>query len=369
MLTLNLISTIDKGALTRGIDNLLLTCVGLKAGESILLVQEPDSEKMYLPEVAKVVATRAGELGAQATVQTYKLITEPGKFPDTLIDAMNQTDHTIFMSRIGDYSRFVPFSGRSTKTQCYALDTKMLASHYAGACYQLMTQLHQKLEAELMTAKHWQLGCALGTDLSGDFSWPSQQGGKDDDFSLELFPVTTFKPVPCDNASGQVALSRWLMPGGVAKVQPSHISFDGVVMAEVSEGELIRFAGPATAVKQLNDHCDFVASTLNINRNRVHSWHAGLNPHTFFDDCMTNDLERWEGISFASPRYLHVHTCGDVPPGEITWSVFNPTVVIDGETYWENGQCVWYQREDNKALIAEVVGAECLLELSSCIKV
>ena len=48
---------------------------------------------------------------------------------------------------------------------------------------------------------------------------------------------------------------------------------------------------------------------------------------------------------------------------------FNPTVKIDGETYWENGQFVWYQREDNRALIEEVAGGECLLELSRCIRV
>ena len=39
-------------------------------------------------------------------------------------------------------------------------------------------------------------------------------GGSDDEFSLSLFPVTTFKPVPCDTANGTVALSRWLVPDG-----------------------------------------------------------------------------------------------------------------------------------------------------------
>jgi len=314
MSALNPTTDIDSNALIRGIDNLLLTCVGLRTGESLLLVKEPEHENI-------------------------------------------------------DYSRFVPIKGRSTKTQCYALDTQMFASHYAGVCYKLMTQLYKKFEHELMSAKHWEFSCALGTDLRGDFCWPSQQGGQDDDFSLQLFPVTTFKPIPCDNAHGHVALSRWLMPGGVAKVNPSHLHFDGVVLAKVDAGELKGFEGPAAVVQQLNEHCDFVAMSLNMNRNRIHSWHAGLNPHTFFDGSMTADLMRWENISFASPRYLHVHTCGDLPPGEITWSVFNPTVIIDGETYWENGQFVWYQREDNRALIAEAAGAECLLELSNTIQV
>ena len=359
----------DQVSLLRGIDNLLLTCVGMQTGDSVLLVQEPRNERIYCTQLTEKIAARVRQLGAKATLQTYDLITEPGAFPAELIKAMEQADHTIFLSRIGDYSRFVPISGRSTKTQCYALDAQMLASHYAGACYKLMTRLHQKLEAELMAAKHWNFSCALGTDLSGEFCWPSQQGGEDDDFTLQLFPVTTFKPVPCNTANGQVALSRWLMPGGVAKVEPSHLHFEGVVMAKVEAGSVSGFEGPAKVVKQANAHYDFVADSLQINRNRVHSWHAGINPHTAFDGCMVEELPRWESISFASPRYLHIHTCGDVPPGEITWSVFNPTVKIDGETYWKNGQFVWYQREDNRALIEEVAGGECLLELSRCIKV
>ncbi|MGB1309998.1 MAG: hypothetical protein ACPG47_02250 [Leucothrix sp.] len=365
----NPVTESDGEALKRGIDNLLLTCVGLQSGHSLLIVREPATEKIYCPTVAEQVAARANELGATVTVQSHEMITEAGQFPSELIHAMDQADHTVFMSRIGDYSRFVPLSGRSSKTQCYALNAHMLASHYAGACYKLMTQLYQKFEAELMAAKHWHFSCPLGTDLCGSFNWPSQQGGEDDEFSLQLFPVTTFKPVPCDDASGQVALSRWLLPGGVAKVEPAHIDFDGVVMATVDDGYLTGFEGPQTAVRQINDHTDFIANSLNINRNRLHSWHAGLNPHTFFDGCIINDLMRWEGTSFASPRYLHVHTCGDAPPGEIAWSVFNPTVVIDGETYWQDGQFIWYQRDDNQALIAQVAGAECLLEMSRCIKV
>ena len=369
MSVLNQPASIDPAALQRGIDNLLLTCVNLKHGESVLLVKEPDELPLYSSTICDLVAARVGELGGQATIEVYELITEAGNFPLELTLAIQRVDHTIFMSRIGDYSRFSPFSGRSTKTQCYALNEQMLVSHYAGTCYQLMTQLLKKFEAELMAAKEWQFSCALGTDLRGQFDWPSQAGGHDDDFSLELFPVTTFKPVPCNTANGIVALSRWLMPGSVAKVKPSHLDMDEVVMVKVNDGVIDHFEGSDEAVSAVNQHYDFVAETLGINRNRVHSWHAGLNPHTFFDGDMVTELERWEGTSFASPRYLHVHTCGDVPPGEITWSVFNPTVIIDGETYWENGQFVWYQREDNLALIREVAGAECLLEISRCIQV
>lgn len=363
------INPVNQSTLNGGIDNLLLTCMQLKPGERVLLVAEPKQEKMYSDTISQRVAARIVELGATVTIITHPMVKRVEDFSLELVATMQQVEHTLFMSRIGDYSRFMPFAGSSRKTQCYALDEAMFASHYAGACYQLMNHLHAKFEAELMSAQEWHISCPLGTNLSGTFCWPSLQGGEDEDFSLNMFPVTGFKPIPGDDARGQVVLSRWLLPGAAPKVQPGILNLDNSVMAEVRDGLLTGFSGAVDTVRTVNTHYDRIAEALGINRNRVHSWHAGLNPHTAFDGCMLTELERWEGISFASPRYLHVHTCGDYAPGEISWSVFNPTVTIDGEVWWQDGQLAWYQRADNLALINAVAGGDCLLEPSQCIKV
>ncbi|MGI9336566.1 MAG: hypothetical protein ACR2RL_25730, partial [Gammaproteobacteria bacterium] len=170
-------------------------------------------------------------------------------------------------------------------------------------------------------------------------------------------------------ANGTVVISRWLMPGGAAKVQPATVSFEGHVTMRVRDGMLGAVDGPTASVCTVAQHYDLVANELGVTRNRVHSWHAGINPHTFFTGPVEDDLERWGAVSFSSPRYLHFHTCGDVPPGEIAWSVFNPTVWVDGEIYWHGGQFVWLEREDNRALIARYPGAECLLAESADIGV
>ena len=181
---------------------------------------------------------------------------------------------------------------------------------------------------------------------------------------MQLFPVTTFKPVPCNAANGSVALSRWLMPGAAAKVDPAIVEFSDVVHAVVNDGELTDLKGNAESVQRINNHYDLVSKTLGIRRNRIHSWHAGMNPRTFFHGNANTELDEWSAISFASPRYLHFHTCGDIPPGEIAWSIFNPSVWIDDELYWQNGELVWLQRQDNQLLIEKTVDAECLLENS-----
>ena len=277
---------------------------------------------------------------------------------------MAQVDHVVFLNRIGDYARFVPLSGDASKTICYALDADMLGSAFAGLHHGLMTSLLQRLEQELTAAGNWRVTCPLGTDIAGTFCWPSLAGEADDDFTITLFPVTTFKPVPCRTAEGSVAISRWVMPGGADKLGQPLVRFNGVVCVDVAQGMVRGIRGAGDGVDVVRNHYDWVSRKLRINRDRVHSWHAGINPQTAFASPADEDPVRWGGISFGSPRYLHFHTCGDVPPGEITWSLFNPSVWIDGEQYWRDGDFVWLQRADNRQLIARYPGAKCLLDAS-----
>jgi hypothetical protein len=66
---------------------------------------------------------------------------------------------------------------------------------------------------------------------------------------------------------------------------------------------------------------------------------------------------------FASPRYLHFHTCGDYAPGEIAWSVIDTTVTLDGTPYWQDGRFVFLDREEVRALLADFPGCETAFEM------
>lgn len=346
--------------------NLLKNCLGVQKNDSILLVLEP-TDAFYEPNVASVIQDCLIDLNARATVIESPLISEPANFPRDVADAMKTHDHTLFLSRNGDYVRFTPLSSNSIPATSYTLNIDMLGAPYATVNNRLMKKLQHKLEEELMSASDWRIQCPLGTDLSGTFCWPSLAGGQDDELTTILFPIATFKPVPCNNSHGQVALSRWLMPGGAAKLDDADMTINGVVHAQINNGHLESFSGHDVEVAKLNKHYDYISSSLGINRNRIHSWHAGINPQTRFDWPADDFLDLWSAISFGSPKYLHFHTCGDEPPGEVAWSVFNPTITIDGTVFWESGEFIWLQREDNKALIESTAGAHYLLEPSLCI--
>jgi len=346
--------------------NLLKHSLNVQTNESVLLVLEP-SDSFYDHDVVNTINDCLIALHAQVTTMIPELISDPVEFPNDVSDAMSKHDHTLFLSRVGDYVRFVELPGNGNRVTSYTLNIDMLGAPYATIDNRLMLKLQHKLEDELMNASHWQIQCPLGTDLSGKFSWPSLDGGQDDDLTVSLFPVATFKPVPCGNASGQVALSRWLMPGGAAKLDNADTTINGVVYAHVLNGRLHSFSGAESEVIKLNGHYDYISESLGINRNRVHSWHVGINPQTSFDRSADEHLDLWSALSFGSPKYLHFHTCGDEPPGEVAWSVFDPTVFIDGSAYWENGEFVWLQRADNRTLIESYEGTHYLLEPSLAI--
>jgi hypothetical protein len=351
----------------RGADNLLIRSIGVKSGDTLLLVEEPEPCSRYDPAVADCIAEQAVYLGLSVERCKAELISDPADFPAELLARMTRVDHTVFLSRLGDYCRFTALEARCSKTICYVKSLEMLGSEFSATCNRLFSELLNKFEQELLAGNRWRIHCPLGTDIQGTFRWPSGEDLHAGDFSMNLFPVTTFIPVPCDTAHGRVALSRWLVPGAAAKVEPAYIPLDAVTFAEVEDGEITGFSGERKTVDKINRHYDHVAGLLGVTRNRVHSWHAGVNPFTSFhgDISLQQDLRQWEDISFASPRYLHFHTCGDIPPCEIAWSLFNPSVTIDDEAVWRDGQFLWFRRPDNLALLKQSPDGDALLRQSA----
>ncbi len=352
-----------------GADNLLRNCVDVRHGDKVLIVSEPENETHYDYELTQTITRHAISLGAIVTVIDAPIIKDPKDFPQHVVQQMSTVDHTLFLNRSADYVRFIKLNGACSKTICYALDVDMLESGFGAVHHELMTTLLRKLETELDNADYWQLTCPLGTNASGTFCWPNKSGGTDDDFTMNLFPVTTFKPVPCSTATGKFALSRWLIPGGAPGYQPATLNLDEPVFVHFVNGAITHFEGNQQSADAVSNHYENVGKHFGIDKNFVHSWHIGMNPLTAYHENPDEALERWSSISFASPRYLHFHTCGDYAPGEIAWSAFKATVIIDGKVYWQDGEFVWLQRADNKDLISQYPGAEVLLRQSECIGV
>ena len=105
----------------------------------------------------------------------------------------------------------------------------------------------------------------------------------------------------------------------------------------------------AAVVSKVRGHYRRVAELFGVDGSRVGSWHAGIHPKAFYPRKAQENLRRWGSVAFASPRYLHFHTCG-ADPGEIAWSIFDPTVELDGRAYYDGGRFVYLDAPDVQEL-------------------
>ncbi len=334
-----------------GADNLLTNCIGLQAGESLLLVTEDPALGYFGPGLADTIARHAQRMGAVVSLIDAPVIEDPADFPGDIRDAITRADHTIFLARLGDQVRFQSIPGNGSKTMCYALDRDYLAAPFAELNHQAMLSLKRALEESFDAADVWRVTCPLGTDITGRFP-PPPKHASEGEVTMHRFPMLTYRPVAAASMTGRVALSKWLIGTGSRLYQPYDVRFEGVVFAQVENGRIQDFEGDAASVARIRRHYEFVAERYGIDPSVVDSFHTGMNPQTFYSKPAETDFQRWGGVAFGAPHYLHFHTCGAYSPGEICWSVYDPTILVDGEAYWDNGVFRFVERPEIQALFA-----------------
>ncbi len=222
---------------------------------------------------------------------------------------------------------------------CYALDAEFLGSPFRTVPHGTMQSILDQLIQEMDQANQWHITCPLGTDLTGTFQKNgSQRKVEDNAFTLGTFFIVIFPPLPCDTMSGRAVITHWLMATSHRHYEPSTLKLDHPVTVFVENGRMLDFEGEAITIEKVRNHYEHVCTLFDIDPYTVHSWHAGINPMTYYHRPAVENIERWGAVAFAGPRYTHFHTCGDYAPGEIAWSMFDTTISIDNKVYWVRGE-------------------------------
>lgn len=315
----------------RGALNMLRNCAEIRSGDQILIVHEDSGQDYYDRESITAVLEAARNIGAEVEVLEIPVRAKVGPVPAPLRRAMDRTDHTVFMARIGDQLRFGRVLGKQA-TVCYALDAHMLGSPFGTVDHRAMLALKDAVNSALNAAEMIRVTCPAGTDFAGPGSTILP-----DDVGIRRFPMSVCTPVSAAAFSGVVALPGFLVGTGSHYYEPYGISYEGRLSAWFDRGKLSGFEGDPAAIKLAEAHYDRVATLFNLDRDCVHSWHVGIHPGCAFPYPARHNFRRWSGSAFGNPRLLHFHTCGAYPPGEISWNVLDPTVELDGTAIWEHG--------------------------------
>lgn len=341
-----------------GARNLLMDAVGLRPGESLLVVVEPPGERHYRDTIGSFVAEAARRLGAKVHVLTAAVGTGPEDFPDDVREAMRAADHTLFFNRIGDHIRFTGLPGVSRSTMAYTLDLASLGAWFGRLPVAILQQVRERLLGRIAAARHGTIRCARGTDLHLELPPPAPGApARMTQFTVRDFPAMIFPPVSARAMSGRLVLTQALTSTSIHRYDDPILPLPAPLTLDIENGAIVRFSGPDGLGETVAAHFGRVAKAVGIDPHSpaarsVGSWHTGINPTTFFAGRALDDMERWGAVAFGSPRYTHFHMCGTAP-GDICGQLFDATIAFDGDVLWENGHFRFLDTPDIQAMFAQ----------------
>ena len=322
-----------------------MNCARLEPGAGLAIVHEDPALGWYDLEAPLAVAEEARGLGAAPALVR---VGAPGNAPDgRAVKAVAEHDAVIFFSRIGDQDRFGDPAPGKTVVMCYARDAAMLASAYGRTDHRALLDLASAVDRILLRAGQIRISCPLGTDLAGAAPTAKRQpaepdepgeGERGEETAVRRFPMGVHRPVEAAGFSGRVVLAGWLASTGSKVYEPAFLALESPVIAEVASGRLVGLHGEAGLVARVRAHYRMVADKFGLDPDAVHSWHAGIHPGCAYLARAAEDPDRWANNVFTNPRFVHFHTCGALPPGEICWTVLDPTIEVDGVALWRRGR-------------------------------
>ncbi len=324
---------VDLKKLKKGSQNILINCANLCKSDRLLIISEDEKFGWYKNDIAKFIYNEASNLGIKTD---FLIVGEPkNDNKNKLKTIVNKYDCTIFFARIGDQERFESKSFKTKRVMSYVKSNKSLISSFGCTNYNSMTQLKNIINNLIINSKNIEITCPLGTKISGKVT--KNHIVETNDVSVLRFPVVVPAPILANQFSGKVVLKDYLTSTGSKVYKPDNIKLKETIIATLDKGKISNFIGNPRQVSKVKDHYNKISKLFNIDKNIVHSWHAGMHPGISYESTISKNPDRWSNTIFASPNYLHFHTCGDYAPGEICWMVSKPTVKLDGKPIWKDG--------------------------------
>ncbi|MBE1285199.1 MAG: hypothetical protein GJ676_17945 [Rhodobacteraceae bacterium] len=319
----------------RGARNLLANCAHAQAGERLLIAYEPPEYGYFDADAVDVVRTAARELNL--FVDTIDVGFNPDKphLTPALVEKFEQADIILFLARLGDQLRFSDMPDGKKIIVSFALTRELFGSGFSNGHHDAFLEIKEQVNTVLDRAEHVEITCPAGSHVTGR---PEMNLTRSGDTSILRFPMSVFTPVPAHSFSGRLALSGFLTGTGSKYYDNYTVEFDDQVFALMQDGRLTGFDGAPADVAKADAHYDYVSGLFGIDRNFVHSWHAGIHPGCGYPWDASENFERWGGAAFGNPRILHFHTCGTYAPGEISWNIIDPSIIVDGVTLWDRGR-------------------------------
>jgi hypothetical protein len=330
--------------LRAGARNLLAGYMKVKQGSELLIVNEPAMD----PHTDVIIQEEARALGAKVLALWADRFPGPEALPNALVKAFETAELTLFNHPVGGMLRLLPIGGTGLKCFNFANTDTILGSRFCRIPFETSMAMLKELQQRLDEAKTWRITCPAGTDFEGEVTEndaPKSSKGTGDGFTLLTFPLGVHRPFSSFRSRGLIAI-RWLTPAGIHEFHPNGIRLQTPVLAEIEDGRINGFSGANNEIARLKAFMEKVGTELKKDPFIINSWHTGFNPLAFSPYRDTDSLERWMFLAHSNPRIVHFHTIGTISPGEVSIPVLDPTISMDGEVIWRQGQVAFFDKPE-----------------------
>ncbi len=316
--------------------NLFLECANVQEGQKILIIHEEAHYGFCDLETVRLANQFCQDKGCQTQVVEIPFRAENPVILAQTQEWMEEADVVVFFARLADQLRFQDFPESSKTVINYASKSSRLFSSFGLGSSKGLCAIAEKLDDLYSKALHVRVTCPRGTNFSGTGDPLVRIVG---DVRVVRFPMVVHAPISTESYSGRVALP--FLIGTSCNYYPNyHLKFDDTVFANFQGNRMLGFEGSEQDVKKAKDHLLYLANRFDVDPYRVFSWHSGIHPGNIAPVELADQPTLWCSGTFGNPRILHFHTCGNEPPGEISWNVIDPTVTVDGVTVCQNGE--WF---------------------------
>lgn len=334
-----------------GAVNLLCNCAGGKAGDTVLIVGESGSSPYFEPELVQDLAHVSEDLGMQPVCALAEPVASADDFPTRVTKLMNDSDVTVFLSRLGDQVRFLPVPTGGTIVMAYTLTRKHLASAFGTTNYAVTESLLNRLVAVMSAASRYRIQSRNGTDLRSDIRIHDARSDFVP-FTLKLFPTMIFPPIGICGLSGTLVIEHFTTSTSTRAYDDSVLMLSTPIRVTVEDGRMVNVTGDPDMVRAFREQCERAARITGGDPFRLNSWHVGVNPFTFFDGDPFDDVERWGTVAFGSPRFTHFHAAGR-DPGDLAINLFDASIGFDEDWIWKDGRFAFLDGPDIRAWLDE----------------
>ena len=348
--------TSDEAAVRGGVSNLILNCVGVELGDTVLLVNENGGVDRDLIGLMEEAIKSGGGTPYSLWVDSLAGIKAMPKLLGSAILAADKLVMNANLNRVillnhllaNGQADMVRINNRSRLPDAFT-------SEHAHFNWKLVMALASKIEEVTSAATDWNITSPYGTNISGKVASESDVANA---FFVQdaaqsraerVFPGEVFAPVGSTGANGTIAFDHPGFSDKVRFINPMMLTVTDSIITDIGwmqeEARPGQKDDPSGSTVWTRDQLIGVLTSneQKFGRDRtyvVDSWHGGMHPKAVKKDGQQSNQDT-----------MHFHI-GRVPSARSAY-VSDQTITLDGKAFWDKGRAAVLDDVDIRGLASE----------------